>query len=65
MTTPTGGIDVVFGTAADGSPDRNPDVATFADGQSLIVWQRDISAFGDHDINARVLKADGTGFTTN
>ncbi len=45
MTTPTGGIDVVFGTAADGSPNRNPDVATFANGQSLIVWQRDISAF--------------------
>ena len=45
------------------TPTRNPDVATFANGQSIIVWERDFSAT-DHDIHARILNADGTGFTT-
>jgi Ca2+-binding RTX toxin-like protein len=62
--TPGGELDAVVGTSADGFPNQNPDVATFANGQSIIVWERTIDG-NDHDINARVLNAPGTGFTTS
>ena len=58
-----GGELDVNGALIDNSPNRDPDVATFANGQSIIVWQRDFS-ISDHDIQARILKADGSGFTT-
>ncbi len=40
-----------------------PDVATLANGQSIVVWENDYSGT-DHDIEARFLNAAGTGFVT-
>jgi Ca2+-binding RTX toxin-like protein len=45
------------------SPLSAPDVATLANGQSIVVWQRNLNGT-DHDIDARFLNAAGTGFVT-
>ena len=41
---------------------RAPDVATFANGSSIIVFENDVSS-SDHDIIFRILNADGATFT--
>ena len=51
---------MVAGTGVDGIPTRDPDVATFANGTSIIVYQPTLA--GDDNIHYRILDAAGTAF---
>jgi hypothetical protein len=57
-------LNVVTGTTGVAKRQRSADVATLADGRSLIAWQQDYSNFPP-DIFARILDPAGIGFTTS